>query len=60
MKNDNKILDFTITLYSNRLKIVKEVVCKPTEVEKVIDELTHKPASPEGETVTMVTTSKSK
>ena len=53
MANDNKILDFTITLYSNKLKIVKEVRCKPTE-------WTIKPASPEGETVTMVTTSKSK
>jgi hypothetical protein len=39
MSNDNKILDFTITLYSNKLKIVKEVSCKPTELEKVIDEL---------------------
>ena len=38
-QNKNKILDYTITLYSNRLKIVKEVVCKPTEVERVIDEL---------------------
>ena len=43
---DNKILDFTITLYSNRLKIVKEVVCKPTEVEKVIDELDEQASIP--------------
>ncbi len=46
MKNDNKILDFTITLYSNRLKIVKEVVCKPTELEAVIDELDEQASIP--------------
>jgi len=39
MSNDNKILDFTITLYSNKLKIVKEVVCNPTELEQVIEQL---------------------
>tara|TARA_Y100000114_G_scaffold89742_1_gene83327 strand:+ start:391 stop:642 length:252 start_codon:yes stop_codon:yes gene_type:complete len=39
MKNGNKILDFTITLYSNKKAIVKEVVCKPTKLESVIDEL---------------------
>ena len=39
MKKENKILDFTITLYSNKKAIVKEVVCKPTKLESVIDEL---------------------
>ena len=39
MSNDNKIFDFTITLYSNKCKIVKEVVAKPTELERVIDAL---------------------
>ena len=32
-------MDFTITLYSNKKAIVKEVVCKPTKLESVIDEL---------------------
>ena len=54
MANDNKILDFTITLYSNKLKIVKEVVCKSTEVERVIDELDKQASIP------MVTTLRSK
>ena len=45
-QNKNKILDYTITLYSNRLKIVKEVVCKPTEVERVIDELDEQASIP--------------
>ena len=46
MKNGNKILDFTITLYSNRKKIVKEVVCKPTELEAVIDQLDEQASVP--------------
>lgn len=46
MKNSNKILDFTITLYSNRCKVVKEVVAKPTELEKVIDLLDQEASIP--------------
>jgi len=46
LKNANKILDFTITLYSNRCKVVKEVVAKPTELERMIDALDEEASTP--------------
>ena len=46
MSKANKIYDFTITLYSNKSKVVKEVVAKPTELEKMIDLLDQEASIP--------------
>ena len=46
MSKTNKIHDFTITLYSNKGKIVKEVAAKPTELEGVIDQLDQEASIP--------------